>query len=104
MPSDGGRVALGLDTVLADPQLGKPGISRGPVISEDTPGLVTVEAEAEGHNVLGAHILASFAPDMIREGVLAVKHGRTLGDIRQGQIPRLVRHARGRALLRLSSC
>ncbi len=52
-----------------------------PIIVEDTRGLVKVVAEAGSHRILGVHILASLAPDMIHEGVLAVKHGLTLEDI-----------------------
>ncbi|MGQ0797432.1 MAG: FAD-dependent oxidoreductase, partial [Methanobacteriota archaeon] len=52
-----------------------------PVIVEDTRGLVKIVAEAESHKILGVHILASLAPDMIHEGVLAVKHALTLEDI-----------------------
>lgn len=52
-----------------------------PVVLEDTRGLVKIVAEAENHKILGVHILASLAPDMIHEGVLAVKHGLTLEDI-----------------------
>jgi len=52
-----------------------------PIIVDDTRGLVKIVAEAESHKILGVHILASLAPDMIHEGVLAVKHGLTLEDI-----------------------
>src|SRR5436309_11302831 len=52
-----------------------------PLIVEDTRGLVKIVAEAKSHKILGVHILASLAPDMIHEGVLAVKHGFTLEDI-----------------------
>jgi len=52
-----------------------------PLIVEDTRGLVKIVAEAKSHKILGVHILASLAPDMIQEGVLAVKHGLTLEDI-----------------------
>lgn len=52
-----------------------------PVILEDARGLVKIVAEAESHKILGVHILASLAPEMIHEGVLAVKHGLTLEDI-----------------------
>ena len=52
-----------------------------PVIVEDTRGLVKIVAEAESHKVLGVHILASLGPEMIHEGVLAVKHGLTLEDL-----------------------
>ncbi|MCI4371948.1 MAG: mercury(II) reductase, partial [Thermoplasmata archaeon] len=52
-----------------------------PGIVDDTRGLVKIVAEAESHKILGVHILASLAPEMIHEGVLAVKHGLTLEDI-----------------------
>ena len=52
-----------------------------PLIVEDTRGLVKIVAEAKSHKILGVHILASLAPDMIHEGVLAVKHSLTLEDI-----------------------
>lgn len=52
-----------------------------PVIVDDTRGLVKIVAEAKSHRVLGVHILASLAPEMIHEGVLAVKHGLTLEDL-----------------------
>ena len=52
-----------------------------PLIVEDTRGLVKIVAEAKSHKILGVHILASLAPDIIQEGVLAVKHGLTLEDI-----------------------
>src|SRR3989449_871054 len=43
--------------------------------------MLETAAEAKSHKILGVHILASLAPDMIHEGVLAVKHGLTLEDI-----------------------
>lgn len=52
-----------------------------PIIVGDTRGLVKIVAEADSHRILGVHILASLAPDMIHEGVLAVKHRLTLEDI-----------------------
>ena len=52
-----------------------------PIIVDDTRGLVKIVAEAKSHRILGVHILASLAPDMIHEGVLAVKHGLTLEDL-----------------------
>jgi mercuric reductase len=52
-----------------------------PVIVDDTRGLVKIVAEAERHKILGVHILASLASEMIHEGVLAVKHALTLEDI-----------------------
>lgn len=52
-----------------------------PLIVDDPRGLVKIVAEAESHRIVGVHILASLAPEMIHEGVLAVKHGLTLEDI-----------------------
>ena len=69
-----GRVRCACNTVLLE-QVPKP------VIVDDARGLVKIVAEAESHRILGVHILASLAPDMIHEGVLAVKHGLTLEDI-----------------------
>ena len=70
----GGRIRCACNTVLLK-QVPKP------VIVDDTRGLVKIVAEAESHKILGVHILASLAPDIIHEGVLAVKHGLTLEDI-----------------------
>ncbi len=70
----GGRVRCACNTVLLE-QVPKP------IIVGDTRGLVKIVAEAETHKILGVHILASLAPDMIHEGVLAVKHGLSLEDI-----------------------
>jgi len=52
-----------------------------PLIVDDTRGLVKLVVEAESHKILGVHILAALAPEMIHEGVLAVKHGLILEDI-----------------------
>src|SRR3989442_1962986 len=70
----GGQLRCACNSVLLE-QVPKP------VIVEDTRGLVKIVAEAKSHKILGVHILASMAPDMIHEGVLAVKHGLTLEDI-----------------------
>jgi len=69
-----GRVRCACNTVLLS-QVPKP------IIIEDTRGLVKIVAERDSHKILGVHILASLAPDMIHEGVLAVKHRLTLEDI-----------------------
>ncbi|HEY9205604.1 MAG TPA: hypothetical protein VIO58_06750 [Candidatus Methanoperedens sp.] len=37
--------------------------------------------ETETERILGVHIVASLAADMIHEGVLAVKYGLTIDDI-----------------------
>jgi len=52
-----------------------------PVIVDDPRGLIKIVVNWETHKILGVHILASLAPEMIMEGVLAVKHGLTLEDI-----------------------
>ncbi|MBI4416352.1 MAG: mercury(II) reductase [Euryarchaeota archaeon] len=68
------RVRCACNTVLLD-KVPKP------LIVDDPRGLVKIVAEAKSHKVLGVHILASLAPEMIHEGVLAVKHGLTLEDL-----------------------
>src|SRR6266571_5120963 len=70
----GGQLRCACNSVLLE-QVPKP------VIVEDTRGLVKIVAEAKSHKILGVHILASLAPDMIHEGVLAVRHSLTLEDI-----------------------
>jgi len=52
-----------------------------PLIVDDARGLVKIVVNWESKEILGVHILASLAPDMIHEGVLAVKYGLTLEDI-----------------------
>ena len=47
----------------------------------ETEGFVKVVADKASGEILGVHILASLAPEMIHEGVLAVKHGLALEDI-----------------------
>lgn len=69
-----GTIRCACNTVLLE-QVPKP------VIVDDARGLVKLVVNWDSKEVLGVHILASFAPDMIHEGVLAVKHGLTLEDI-----------------------
>ena len=47
----------------------------------DTRGIVKIVAEEKSGRVLGVHICASLAADMIQEGVMAVKRGLTVRDI-----------------------
>jgi mercuric reductase len=47
----------------------------------DTRGLVKMVADAKTKRVVGVHILASNAADIIHEGVLAVKFKLTIDDI-----------------------
>src|SRR2546428_666793 len=51
------------------------------VIIRDTRGLVKMVAEASTGRILGIHILAENAADIIQEAVLAVKHKLTIDDI-----------------------
>jgi len=51
------------------------------VIIRDTRGLVKMVAEASTGRILGVHILAENAADIIHEAVLAVKHKLTVDDI-----------------------
>jgi mercuric reductase len=51
------------------------------VLARDTRGLVKMVIDAKTERILGVHILASLAADMIHEGVLAVKYGMTINDI-----------------------
>src|SRR5205823_6232344 len=51
------------------------------VIIRDTRGLVEMVAEASTGRILGVHMLAENAADIIHEAVLAVKHKLTVDDI-----------------------
>jgi mercuric reductase len=51
------------------------------VVIRDTRGLVKMVADASTGRILGAHILADNAADIIQEAVLAVKYKLTIDDI-----------------------
>lgn len=51
------------------------------LLAKDTRGLIKMVIDAKTERILGVHILASLAADMIHEGVLAVKYGMTIDDI-----------------------
>ncbi len=51
------------------------------VLARDTHGLVKMVIDAKSERILGVHILASLAADMIHEGVLAVKYGLTINEL-----------------------
>ncbi len=51
------------------------------IVIRDTRGLVKMVAEASTGRILGVHILAENAADIIQEAVLAVKHRLTVDDI-----------------------
>ncbi len=51
------------------------------VLAKDTRGLIKMVIDAKTERILGVHIVASLAADMIHEGVLAVKYGMTIDDI-----------------------
>jgi len=56
------------------------GVSRA-LIAGDTRGLVKIVADEGSGKVLGVHICAPIASEMIGEGVLAVKFGLTVQDL-----------------------
>ena len=56
------------------------GVSRA-LIDGDARGLVKIVADEKNGKVLGVHICASIAAEMIEEGVLAVKFGLTVQDL-----------------------
>ncbi len=51
------------------------------VLEKDIRGLIKMVIEAKTERIIGVHILASLAADMIHEGVLAIKYGMTIDDI-----------------------
>ncbi|MDL5504083.1 MAG: hypothetical protein QSU88_12805, partial [Candidatus Methanoperedens sp.] len=51
------------------------------LLAKDTRGLIKMVIDAKTERILGVHILASLAADMIHEGVLAVEYGMTIDDI-----------------------
>ena len=51
------------------------------VLTKDTRGLVKMVIDNRTERILGVHILASLAADMIHEGVIAVKYRLTIDDI-----------------------
>jgi mercuric reductase len=56
------------------------GVSRA-MMNGDTRGLVKMVADEKSRKILGVHICAPLAAEMIEEGVLAVKFGLTTRDI-----------------------
>jgi len=50
-------------------------------IINDTKGVVKIVIDYKTHKILGMHILAPNAADLIHEGTLAVKFGLTIDDI-----------------------
>lgn len=57
--------------------------------NRNTDGFVKIVAEDRTGRVLGVHILASDAGEMIQPGVFAVKYGMTIDDIRDNFFPYL---------------
>jgi mercuric reductase len=51
------------------------------VIIRDTRGLIKMVADASTGKIMGVHVLADNAADIIHEAVLAVKHKLTIDDI-----------------------
>ena len=77
-PTEGQAKASGIAVKCRSVSL--EGVSRA-LIAGDTRGLVKIVADEASGKVLGVHICASIAADMIEEGVLAVKFGLTVQDI-----------------------
>src|SRR5438132_641653 len=51
------------------------------IVIRDTRGLIKMVAEASNARILGVHILAEHAADLIHEAVLAVKYKLTIDDV-----------------------
>lgn len=51
------------------------------IVARDTRGLIKLIAEAETERLLGAHVLADEAGEVIQEAVLAIRFGLTVKDI-----------------------
>ncbi len=51
------------------------------LLANDTRGLIKMVIDAKTERILGVHILASLAAEMIHEGVFTVKYGMTIDDI-----------------------
>ena len=64
------------------------------IAARDTRGFVKLVVDAKTRLLLGAHILAPEAGEMIQEVVLAVRHGITVDDIMRAMHPYLT-HAEG---------
>jgi mercuric reductase len=59
------------------------------LVNRDTRGLVKLVADAEGGRVIGVHVLAEAAGEVILAGVYAVKAGMTITDIAESWAPYL---------------
>jgi mercuric reductase len=81
-------------------------------VNLDTRGLVKIVAERSSGRVLGIHVLAENAGDVILAGVYAVKFGLTVGDLADTWAPyltmsegmKLAAQAFGRDVSLLSCC
>lgn len=59
------------------------------LVARDTRGLVKLVADANTERLLGAHILAPEAGEMIQTAVLAIRFGITLTQLRETKFPYL---------------
>lgn len=81
-------------------------------VNHDTTGLVKLVAEEGSNRILGVHMVAENAGDVIYAGTLAVKHGLTIEDLVESFAPyltmseslKLVAQSFGRDVHKLSCC
>lgn len=80
----------------ADILVSKLGLEHVPraVAARDTRGFIKLVVDAKTRALLGAHILAPEAGEMIQEAVMAIRHGITVDDIARAMHPYLT-HAEG---------
>lgn len=80
----------------ADVLVAKLGLEHVPraIAARDTRGFVKLVVDAKTRLLLGAHILAPEAGEMIQEAVMAIRHGITVDDITRAMHPYLT-HAEG---------
>lgn len=55
-------------------------VAKAGIVS-DTKGVIKIVIDNKSHKILGVHMLAPHAADLIHEGVLAIKFGLTIDDI-----------------------
>jgi mercuric reductase len=82
------------------------------IVNHDEHGVFKIVADAESDHVLGVHVVAENAGDVIHAGVLAVKFGLTVRDLAETLAPyltmaeglRLAAQTFGRDVAKLSCC
>lgn len=76
--TEAGARARGLDPLVSTLPLGH--VPRA-LAARDTRGFVTLVADAATRKIVGAHVLASEAGEMITEPALAIRFGLTIDDL-----------------------